>query len=887
MNLSTRGIRSELRRTNSVSSKLITRVSINILKVFLVTLLFAAALFISAGLGMINSLIDTAPEITPIDVSPMGFATTIYDADGNVVETLVTAGSNREAVAYEKIPQNLIDAFVAIEDERFWTHKGVDVEGILRAVYIGLTSSFSEGASTITQQLIKNNVFNGGREPNFGKRIERKVHEQILAMRLEEIMSKEEILENYLNTINLGSNCLGVQAAAKRYFDKDVSDLTLSECAVIAGITQNPYGYNPIRFPKKNAEKRSIVLDYMEEQGYITAEEHAEALQDDVYTRIEAVNTIVKEDVAPYSYFTDELIEQVLQDLQEEAGYSETQAHNLLYSGGLKIYGTQDPAIQAVVDQEISDPANYEVVDNKFSFTYSLAVTHGDNTSQRYTDSDIRVFLNQSRLEFDTQEEIDRVIQEFKNATLVSSDTVLSEYIDVTLQPQASMVIMDHTTGQVLALAGGRGEKTTSLSLNRATYTPRQPGSTFKVLAAFAPAINEKGATLATVYYDEEYAVGEKSISNWWGNNYLGYCNIREGIVYSMNVVATKCLMDTVTPKLGFDYCRGNFGITTLVDSAYRSDGTRLTDISAALALGGLTRGVTNLELTAAFASIANEGTYIKPIFYTQVVDHNGVVILDHTTPVTHEAVKPSTAFLLTDAMRESIEGNDIPCRLTPSSPAAKLDRMPAAGKSGTTTDGVDLWFVGYTPYYTCGIWTGFDDHSKIETEDNNYHKVIWKKVMDRIHKRKAVKAFPIPDDIVQVPVCAKSGLLCADGICNYDPRGSMKYTEYFLEGTEPETYCDKHERIKICKSELPDGTTSIGIPGPYCPAETITSQVYMRLEAEDTYSDDMNYVFPWRLRNTTCEVHAEPPTEPETETEEESGEAAETTAPPPESSGE
>ena len=339
-------------------------------------------------------------------------------------------------------------------------------------------------------------------------------------------MSKETVLTNYLNTINLGNDCLGVKVAARRYFDKEVSDLTLSECTVIAGITQNPSRLNPISGRERNEEKRKIILQYMFEQGFITKEEQDEALADDVYSRIQTVDSVTKETSTPYSYFTDELVGQVMDALMEKLGYSYNQAHNLLYSGGLQIITTQDPALQAIVDEEINNPENYPTV--QYSMEYRLSVTHADGTTTHYSQENMRSWhkhvLDDAGFDalYNTEDEARADAENYKAYVLQEGDTVIGESLTTTLQPQISFVLMDQATGQVKAISGGRGPKTASLTLNRATNVPRQPGSTFKVITAFAPAMDTKGATLGTVYYDAPYTVGTKAFRNWYSSGYQG-----------------------------------------------------------------------------------------------------------------------------------------------------------------------------------------------------------------------------------------------------------------------------------------------------------------------------------------------------------------------------
>lgn len=393
-----------------------------------------------------------------------------------------------------------------------------------------------------------------------------------------------------------------------------------------------------------------MILQYMFEQGYISKDQQEEALADNVYDRIQIVDSITKENSTPYSYFTDELTSQVKTALMEKLGYSETQAHNLLYSGGLQIYTTQDPKLQAIVDEEINNPDNYNVV--RYSIEYRLSLQHADGTKEHFSQNNIRAWHKDILQETDfdalynSEEEARGDAENFKNYIKKDTDEVIGESITVTLQPQISFVLMDQATGEVKAISGGRGAKTANLTLNRATNVPRQPGSTFKVISSFAPALDTCGATLGSVYYDAPYTVGTKTFRNWYSGGYQGYSSIRDGIIYSMNIVAVRCMMETVTPQLGVEYAK-NFGITTLTSSDY----------NAATALGGLTEGVTNLELTSAFATIANQGMYTEPIFFTKFIDRNGKVLINNE-PETRRVLKDSTAFLLTDALKDSMIGN-------------------------------------------------------------------------------------------------------------------------------------------------------------------------------------------------------------------------------------
>ncbi len=843
MNYGKKATEKKIKETRSNGRKIGNMLILTAVKLVLLAVVLCAGFGASMGVGMIRAIIDSAPEINIDSIVPQGLATTVYDTKGNVIATLVQADSNRDPATYEEFPQDLIDAFVAIEDARFWQHNGIDLRSILRAVRGVLTHDSSDGGgSTITQQLIKNNVFNGGREDSIGETLERKFQEQYLAVQLTKTMDRKLILTNYLNTINLGNNCLGVKVASRRYFNKEVSDLTLSECAVIAGITKSPSALNPISGQKRNAERREVILKNMEEQGYISEEEYNEAMADDVYSRIQLVDSSTKETTTINSYFVDELTRQVRDTLINKLGYSETQAHNLLYSGGLQIMATQDPDLQAIVDEEVNNPDAYPVT--RYSVEYRLSVTHADGSTTHYNHGHIRNWhrdvLGDSAFDalYSSEEEARADIANYKAYLLQEGDEIIGEYINISLQPQASFVLIEQTTGQVKALSGGRGSKVANLTLNRATDVPRQPGSTFKVITSFAPALDACGSTLGTVYYDEPYTIGTKTFSNWYGEKYMGYSSIRNGIIYSMNIVAVRCLMETVTPQIGVEYAQ-NFGITTLSS----------TDVVPALALGGITNGVTNLELTGAYACIANGGVYKEPIFFTQILDHNGKILLDNE-PDTRRVLKDSTAFLLTDSMKDSL----IPMQMFSSgngprstSTAARLNNMSCAGKSGTTTSNNDVWFVGFTPYYTAGIWTGYDLNQKLGQGQTSYHKTIWKKIMDRIHEGLLDPGFTRPYSVETAVICRKSGKLAIDGICNADPRGDATYTEYFARGTVPTEVCDIHVAASACSA-------SGQLSTDYCPEQIPRVFIKLPESANATAgTDDSYYAMPG-----LCTLHSE-----------------------------
>ena len=794
MNYGKKGVTEKQKALNAKSPKVGRKIFILFLKVFLVVFVSVGIIAASGALGVVKGVIDSSPDISEMNVAPTRFSTFIYDSEGNQTAKLVASNSNRIPVSMDRIPENLAHAFVALEDSRFYEHNGIDIKGIFRAFMVGVKNkfNFSEGASTITQQLLKNIVFTDWvSEESFAEKLKRKIQEQYLAIELEKQMDKNTILVNYMNTINLGQNTLGVQAASLRYFNKQVEDLNLSECAVLAGITKNPSRYNPISHPEENEKRRKKVLNNMRDQGYITQAEYDEAIADNPYSRIKITNEVVGDSTIT-SYFNDAVTEQVYDDLLA-AGYNDTQAYTLLYSGGLKIYSTQDPDIQAICDDVFFNEENYPE-DCKWSLDYRLSVAKANGEVKNHSKEMFRKYFRENgkknfNLLYSNQEDAYADIEIYKAAVLEEGDEILGESIELTPQPQVSLTVADQSTGHVVAMIGGRGVKDKSRTLNRATGTTRSPGSTFKLLAAFGPAIDSGGFTLATTLNDAPFVYYDGSpVRNWYsgsGTPYRGLMSIREGIYNSLNIIAVKTITQ-ITPQLGFDYLE-KLGFTTL-EVAKEVNGQIFSDIQQTLALGGLTNGVINMELNAAYACIANGGTYIEPKLYTKVIDHNGNIILDNTVTITRQVFKPTTAYLLTSAMQDTLTKG--------TGGGARFSGMPIAGKTGTTTDNLDVWFCGYTPYYTASTWTGYDDNNaKLSSAGLSTSKVLWKAVMQRIHENLPSKSFETPANIVTATVCARSGKLPIAGLCS----GTLK-TEYFEDGTVPTESCDVHYQGAICR---------------------------------------------------------------------------------------
>lgn len=840
-NYSRKNLKKSRKQQLSVIDRLERRLLSVVMLFFFIAIITVVSGATALGLGMFRALIDNAPDISKLDVSPKGYSSSVLDSKGNNIQTLSAPNSNRVYATLEEIPLYTRQAFVAVEDERFYKHNGIDIQGIMRAFVKGVTHNFkfSEGGSSLTQQLLKNNVFiDWVNESSFAEKLKRKVQEQHLAIMLEKRMSKDRILEFYLNTINLGAGSYGVRAASYRYFGKDVSELTISESAVIAGISKNPTSLNPIRFPKENEQRRETILNRMEAQGYISAEQKQEALSDKVYERIQDIGTVKQSDKV-YSYFIDELIDQVLHDLQEKLGYSETQAYYTLYSGGLTIESTQNRKLQKICDKILKDEKNYPACTYSLSYAASFKKMSGEQVN--YSTEDLYKYFHDKNsaftLMFKSKEEAEKKAKEYGDYLKKTLDKYefLSDRILTIPQPQISLTLMNQKNGKVLAIVGGRGQKPGSLTLNRATNTYRQPGSAFKIPGVYAPAIDASDYTLGTAINDAPYKYNNNTTVNNASRSHRGYVTVRDAIVHSINIPAVKTLT-AISTQLGYAYLR-NFGISSLTPNDANHQ---------ALALGGIEKGVSNLELTAAYATVANGGEYIKPRFYVRVLDHDGNVLLDNSKPEKSRVIKESTAYLLIDAMRDVIKRG--------TSTLCAVSGADVAGKSGTTNNYRDVWFAGISPYYTCTVWGGYDDERSVLPgigTYRNYHKRIWQKVMtEALKKKKAKPIMQKPDSIVAVKICKKSGKLAVEGLCDSDVRGSMVYTELFTKNTVPDTYCDRHIAVDICEeSNMP--------ASEFCPRDKVKHKALLtNVEPISKSTADGPYIYD---PEKVCNIHTSP----------------------------
>lgn len=578
------------------------------------------------------------------------------------------AAENRIWVSIDRMPENLKNAFIAIEDQRFEKHHGVDIKRTGGAVlnYV-LKGDSSYGGSTITQQLVKNITNDKERTKT------RKIREMLRAIVLESKLSKEQILEMYLNTIYLGHGANGAEAAANVYFSKDVSELSLAECACIAGITQYPTKYDPLINPDNNAEKRTLVLNKMEELGYISKDECESAKSEKL--KFKSGKT---EADGTQSYFLDNLFEVLLDDLMEK-GYAESFATNMIYNGGLKIYSTVDPEIQSTMEEVFEDDSSFP--------------------------------------------------------SLGGSE-----------KPQCAMVVSDPKTGQVKGIVGGRGKKEGNRVLNRATQTNRQPGSSIKPLAVYGPAV-DLGIVTAATMVDDSYL----EINDWEPKNadkrFRGYVSVKNAVAYSYNIPAIR-ILEEVTVDKSYHYLKDKLHMESVVSKVTKNGKVYSDKNLSSLALGGFTEGVTVMEMNSAYCAFANEGVYIEPSVYTKVYDADGRILLEKE-PQSNRAFSKETAFIMNELLSGVVEFG--------TGAGAGISNMDTCGKTGTSDDTKDRWFIGYTPYYAGSVWFGYDVQKTISAYGNPALNV-WKKVMTKIHKPLSAKHFEAPSGVEKLTVCTNTG---------------------------------------------------------------------------------------------------------------------------------
>lgn len=860
-----------------------------LLVITLMTVLISLTLFAgSVGLAFVN-ILTTAPEIDPYSINS-GFEETslIFDKDKNLLEKVETA-EYRTFVKLNKVPQYLKDAFISIEDERFYEHPGVDPKGILSSLYENFKAGgVVRGASTITQQLIKNTFLSNEQT------LTRKLKEIYLALNLETKLSKDQILESYLNMISLGQNSYGVQEASRTYFSKNVDEINIAQAALLAGIVKGPniyqpfYRVSPLKFDEatmrkigeteilgekyilvfntKSVQRQKVILKKMLELGKINQTEYNEAINFDV---VASLKPSAKKETEITSYATDYVKNQVVEDLMEKYQITKQKAQERLFTGGLRIYSTIDTKVQKDLDEVnrnfngilLGDLKRYKapllvdrnldkagnIVDKDGNLVYykkenlltddgylfipkgefsinangDLAITSSRILAYKKS-TDIQdyytidgsknllthrvgglavpdaYYLRQARHSLIIKAEFFEKNDKFYKVNETGNLFINPEYFynnkTGLVQPQSATVIMDYKTGHIVAMIGGRDVKGSRI-LNRATDTARQPGSSMKPLAVYLPAL-DNGFTAASPILDIPMITADGKV--WPNNVYTGFKGIttlRESLIYSINVSSARTLKKIGIPtsikylkKLGI-INEENPSKDNFVQASENK--THNDENLASLALGGMTKGVSPLDMTAAYSAIANDGVYNEPIIYTKVLDKDGNIVLEKEAKQ-RRVVSPQIAYVMKDILRSTAYEH--------TGKNAIIKGQASAGKTGTTDYNADFWFVGFTNYYTAATWMGNDSPKITITQNSWLAAKLWGHIMTKIHQDKESKPqFAQPDGIVKAYVCTKSGKK-PNQFCSSDPRGVVR-EEIFAKGTEPTETCKVHVALEVNSS--------------------------------------------------------------------------------------
>lgn len=707
-----------------------------VLLIIFLIILILGVIAVGVLFGVISGLIKGEWSLSEEDLEIEFANSTIVDMDGNVIGTL-NGDENRIIVSKDEMSKYIEQAFISIEDERFETHKGVDLKRTIGATLTFVThkGSSSYGGSTITQQCVKNLT---GEDDSKGiNGVLRKVKEMARARQLEKIWSKDQILELYLNLIPLGGDVYGVEMASRKYFNKSAKDLTVVEAAYLAGITNAPSTYNPFgdhgygtdEAKTTRINKRVTNVCYkMNELGRLSDDEYKKALEEiEAGIKFEQGTTSSNSN---HSYHTEAAIRQVIKELMSKNNWSEEEAKLHLYGGAYTIYTTQDTKLQKTVQDSYLDK----------EWIQTRNVTKKDEDGKDVKEKE---------------------------------------------QIQSAMVIIDHSTGYVVAGAGALGEKT-AWGVNRMIENGSQPGSSIKPLAVIAPSLQEGLITAASVAEDSPITFGSWSPKNDRQDGYYGLMNIRWILRVSRNLPEVR-MMAKLTPEKSMEYLK-SMGISTLAG-----------DEGLSLALGGLTNGVSPLEMAGAYATIANYGVYIEPTYYTKVVSSTGKVLIEKQQE-THRVFSEQNAWILQSLLTEPT-GTGLTGASGATATGAVLKGYQTSGKTGTSNDSLYTWFCGFTPYYTASMYFGYDSYDANQIKGTNKPRRSgtvakrWASIMKKVHEGLEQKRFEMPSGITTAKVCSKSGLL-ATGLCS---SSGTVYTEYFVTGTVPKTSCSSHNETAIC----------------------------------------------------------------------------------------
>lgn len=735
---------------------------------FVLALCVALAL-LGAVVGIAKAFVDTAPTLDLAALDAQDKTSFIYDSQGNLI-TDYKGTEDRIMVSIDEIPEMLQNAFIAVEDARFYEHNGVDVKRIVGALVSNFTSGSTQGGSTITQQLIKQTVLSS--EQSY----KRKLQEAYLAMELETRYTKKQILESYLNTIFLGGSYYGVRVAAYGYFGKSLDQLTLRECAMLAGLTRSPNYYNPrSNFYTRNTEGSSTpditnnrtdyVLRQMRENGLITAQQYNAALDRSTASVLE--KSPASTDMYAYPHYVEYAISDVVDTFLDLNGLEDTSANryameNKLRTGGYSVYLCLDTEIQEIVEDTLANWSSYP----------------------RLRDPSDKVY--QSRNSDGTYTEIE--------------------------QPQAAACVFDYRTGELKAIVGGRYKPTTRKTLNRASGMTMPVGSSIKPLTVYAPAI-DLGASPASIAYNMPVPIsGWKDSSgkdswpkNYGGGGYKGPQSFRSALRNSYNTAAAQILMTYVGVSRSVEYLH----LMGIPDKNINAD-------PFGLALGS--SGLTPVQMAVAFGTIANKGVYQQPLSFSRIVDSNGNVVVDmHQQQDRHQVFKPSTAYLVVDMLKEAVQSG--------TGTKAKISSQVVAGKTGTNSDSKGVFFAGMTGWYSGSVWIGHDNYKALSSKatGGNAAAPLWQSFMEKIHKAKNLDSREIIDgtpsdyNLVRVTTCGVSGQLATDA-CYNDVNGYKTITDYWSADSVPTAYCSMHKSVSVC-------TESGLLATDYCPSYSVETR--------------------------------------------------------------
>lgn len=781
---------------------------------FIIALCVGLAL-LGAVIGIAKAFVDTAPTLDLAALDAQDKTSFIYDSEGNLI-TDYKGTEDRIMVSIDEIPEMLQNAFIAVEDARFYEHNGVDVKRIVGALVANFTSGSTQGGSTITQQLIKQTVLSS--EQSY----KRKLQEAYLAMELETRYTKKQILESYLNTIFLGGSYYGVRVAAYGYFGKELDQLTLRECAMLAGLTRSPNYYNPrSNFYTRNTEgsntpditnnRTDYVLRQMRENGLITAQQYNAALDRSTASVLE--KSPASTDMYAYPHYVEFAISDVVDTFLDLNGLEDTSANryameNKLRTGGYSVYLCLDTEIQEIVEDTLANWSDYP----------------------RLRDPSDKVY--QSRNADGTYTEIE--------------------------QPQAAACVFDYRTGELKAIVGGRYKPTTRKTLNRASGMNMPVGSSIKPLTVYAPAI-DLGASPASIAYNMPVPIsGWKDSSgkdswpkNYGGGGYKGPQSFRSALRNSYNTAAAQILMTYVGVSRSVEYLH----LMGIPDKNINAD-------PFGLALGS--SGITPVQMAVAFGTIANKGVYQQPLSFSRIVDSNGNVVVDmHQQQDRHQVFKPSTAYLVVDMLKEAVQSG--------TGTKAKISSQVVAGKTGTNSDSKGVFFAGMTGWYSASVWIGHDNYKALSSKatGGNAAAPLWQSFMEKIHKAKNLDSREIIDgtpsdyNLVRVTTCGVSGQLATDA-CYNDVNGYKTITDYWSADSVPTAYCSMHKSVSIC-------TESGLLATDYCPSYSVESRGIVLIprghplyDYIDTYGDTIRkYLGEFAtlkstndIANHICQIH-------------------------------